>query len=446
MVVFSLIERSLIAAKVGRILGVTRRDLGLLKDVGKVVAATLAAGAGALVVRSYWPTASPLTLLVACGIVFCLIYASSLALLGVLTPNEREFIKGRLPRLPHFPWQPTTVPVAGSGLMNLGYQNWQATAPGVYSQAPGSGVSPILTRNASIAVELGELTQKQYWDATHTSERELWQRKQDSDGPARGFRAVKNSIKKLLGRRFLEHMGSYEEYILWNVIYEKYMPRKKGAKALEVGSAPGDFLVRLSETFSYVPYGVEYSENGVDLNRQIFADHDINTANVIHGDFFSDELHQQYKGQFDLVVSRGFIEHFKDAKAVVQMHADLLAPGGTLIISIPNLMGFNYFLAQAFNKEVVGIHNLDIMRKPVFRSLFDERQFYPLFCDYYGTFNFGLFNVGDNRLLRTLLNVCMKIQVVLNITFRLLFGKAGAESRFFSPALIFIGVKKESTT
>ena len=442
---FSLIERTLIAAKVGRILGVTRQDAGLLKDVGKVIAATLAAGGGALAVRLYWPDASPLTLLVACGIVFCLIYASGLALLDVLTPNEREFIKGRLARLPRFPWRPAAVPAGGAGLMSLGYPEWQATAPAVYSHAPAAAVSPILTRSASIAIALGELTQKQHWDATHTDETEFWRRKQDSAAPARGIRVVKNSVKKLLGPRFLEHMGSYEEYILWNVIYEKYMPRKEGAKALEVGSAPGDFLVRLSETFKFVPYGVEYSESGVDLNRQIFAEHDISTENVIHGDFFSDEFHQRYKGRFDIVVSRGFIEHFTDAKAVVQKHADLLAPGGTLIISIPNLIGFNYLLAHAFNKDVIAIHNLDIMRKPVFRSLFDESQFDPQFCDYYGTFNFGLFNVGDNSLLRALLSVCMKIQVVLNITFRLLFGRAGAESRFFSPALIFIGVKKEST-
>ena len=37
----------------------------------------------------------------------------------------------------------------------------------------------------------------------------------------------------------------------------------------------------------------------------------------------------------------------------------------------------------------------------------------------------------------------MKFQVLLNIAFRLLLGKRGAESRFFSPALIFIGTKDD---
>jgi len=209
-----------------------------------------------------------------------------------------------------------------------------------------------------------------------------------------------------------------------------------------VGSAPGDYLVRLSKTYKCVPFGVEYTDSGVDLNRQVFAENNINPNNVIHGDFLSDEFHRRYKSQFDMVVSRGFIEHFTDAKRVVEKHLNLLAKGGVLVISIPNLRGLNYLLARVFHKELIAMHNLTIMRKREFQELFDKSEVSNLYCDYYGTFNFGLFNAREDSPQRSILSLCMKLQMMLNVAFRLFLGERGAESSFFSPALLFIGVKR----
>lgn len=95
VVAFNFVERFVIAAKFGRVLGVTRRDVGLLKDVGKLAAAAFVAALGAFMVRSSSPDSSPLVLMVVCGIVFCVIYAITFLLLGVLTTEERAFIERR---------------------------------------------------------------------------------------------------------------------------------------------------------------------------------------------------------------------------------------------------------------------------------------------------------------------------------------------------------------
>jgi 2-polyprenyl-3-methyl-5-hydroxy-6-metoxy-1,4-benzoquinol methylase len=438
VVLFNLVERCLIAFKVGRILGVTRRDVGLLKDVGKVAAAALAGAIAAWVVRSYGPNASPLVLLVLCGIAFVLAYGFALVLLGVFTPEERDIVERRLGWLPRFSWTRTPGSLADTNIMSVGYGSWSAQpVPAAFGPA-----SPILTRNATTAREVGELTERKYWDLTHISEREFWESEPARRAPSMK-RFLKSSIKTILGKRLLDYMGSYEEYLLWNVIYEKHLPKRAGAKVLEVGSAPGDFLVKLSNRFDFVPYGIEYSDNGVDLNRKIFAENNINPGNVVHGDFLSDEFHRRYQGQFDIVISRGFVEHFTDAKGIVEKHLNLLAKGGVLMISIPNLNGFNYLLARTFHKEAIAMHNLTIMQESTFKDLFNATQLSPIFCNYYGTFNFGLFNTGNNSLLRSLLGLCMKLQIILNVAFRLLLGERGAESRFFSPSLIYIGLKNE---
>jgi O-antigen/teichoic acid export membrane protein/GT2 family glycosyltransferase/2-polyprenyl-3-methyl-5-hydroxy-6-metoxy-1,4-benzoquinol methylase len=443
VVLFNLIERCFIAAKVGRVLKVSWHDAYLLKDLAKLAVAAFAAGVVTLIVRSYGLEAPPAILLAACGIVFSVVYVVAVLLLGVPTADELDIVERRIGRIPRLLWRRPALPLGG-GVMNVGYGVWNSEAVAA-TAAPARVLPPILTRNPSVAVEVGELTQRRYWDLTHVSEQALLERKtrNSSRGDRSRTRQIKNSIKKLLGKRLLEYMGSYEDHLLWNVIYRNYLPKKHRARVLEVGSAPGDFLVRLSETFEFEPYGIEYSEQGVDLNRRIFAENNLNPNNIIHGDFLSDEFHKRYEGHFDMVVSRGFIEHFTDARSIVEKHTRLLASGGVLVISIPNLRGFNYLLARIFNKEVLDMHNLAIMRKGEFSELFDRQRVAPLYCNHYGTFNFGLFNARENSPLRVLLEICMKFQVALNVAFRLLLGEKGAESSFFSPALIFIGVKRD---
>lgn len=250
-------------------------------------------------------------------------------------------------------------------------------------------------------------------------------------------------IKKLLGKKILEYMQSYSDYLLWNVIYKKYMPKTKWAKVLEVGSAPGNHLVRLSQTFGFVPYGIEYLDSGAELNRKIFVLHNINPDNVIHEDFLSEEFHKHYKGYFDIVISRGFIEHFTDVGDVIEKHINLLTKGGYLIVSIPNLRRINYILSRIFHRETISMHNLNIMEKEKFSELFDNQRLLPLFSDYYGTFNFGLFNTKKDSPMRIVLNFCNNLQLILNMVFRNLFKDKGAENRLYSPYLIYIGIKKE---
>jgi len=144
---------------------------------------------------------------------------------------------------------------------------------------------------------------------------------------------VKKILKQILGKSLIEYTRDYHDYVLWEILYKKHLTKSKGGKVLEIGSAPGDYLVRLSEVFGFVPYGVEYSKNGVEINKKIFAAHGLDPCNVIYADFFSKEFKDQYRSYFDIVVSRGFIEHFTDLNDVIQKHLDLLKEGGYLLVA-----------------------------------------------------------------------------------------------------------------
>jgi hypothetical protein len=141
-------------------------------------------------------------------------------------------------------------------------------------------------------------------------------------------------------------------------------------------------------------------------------------------------------------LSVGFIEHFSDVEAVVAKHLDVLSPGGRLVITIPNLRGVNYFLSWVFQKDVIPLHNISIMRRQAFCALFDGLGVTPMMCGYYGTFNMGLFNTAPRSWKRHLLRACGDAQRVLNALFRMLLGDRGAECAHLSPYLIFVGVKE----
>ena len=281
-----------------------------------------------------------------------------------------------------------------------------------------------------------KLSKKAYWDAIYRDR----PRGADASHPlkARVMR-VANAVG---GPRLVAAMGNYADHLMWDVIYPKYLPKRQGATVLEIGSAPGHALVQMHRRFGFVPYGLDYSDAGVKLNRSVFAANGLDPGNVIQDDFSSEGFHRQHRGRFDVVMSRGFVEHFADVEACVTRHVDLLAEGGTLLVSIPNLRGVNYFLSWIFNRDVLRAHNLDIMRKERFWKCFGDERLTPLFCDYVGTFDFSLFNADAGSPMRFALEVCRKAQVGLNVLWHLLFGDRGAETRLFSPYLLYIGTKR----
>ena len=137
--------------------------------------------------------------------------------------------------------------------------------------------------------------------------------------------------------------GDYADYLLWENILKRYFSGIKGGKVLEIGSAPGEFLIQLSRRFDLAPYGVEITSHGAELNRSIFKSNNIDPNQVTQADFLSSDFQSKNQCTFDVVLSRGVIEHFTNVAEVIDKHINLLVPGGLLLVSIPHLRGLNYF-------------------------------------------------------------------------------------------------------
>jgi SAM-dependent methyltransferase len=285
------------------------------------------------------------------------------------------------------------------------------------------------------------LTGRDYWDSVHEAEGVALRASAAPAHAAGHDRGRRSLARRLLGERLRAWAGAYDEHLLWNVIYPRHLPAA-GASVVEIGSAPGAHLVELHRRFGLSPYGIEYSPSGAALNRQLFAQAGLEGERVIEADFFSPELLARRREAFDMVLSRGFVEHFDDVAPVVERHLELLRPGGLLVVIVPNLRGANRLLCALFHREVLALHNLEIMALRRFASLFDAARVEPRLCAYHGTFSFHLFNARQGSPMRRALAACQRVQPALNLAFRLCLGDRGAESRWLSPSLVYVGRKR----
>lgn len=252
-----------------------------------------------------------------------------------------------------------------------------------------------------------------------------------------GTTSHKSRFGKLLGPLAPLALENYSEHHVWNVLLPRYLKTK--GKVLEVGCAPGRYLIRLNKQFGLEPYGVDYEQSGVDETRRNFERAKLDASYIIHADFFSTEFQAKYQESFDVVFSNGFIEHFPNPREVVRLHSDLVKPGGQLIVMIPALRGVNYLIHRLVNVDVLRIHNTEIMTAKTFTDLFPQAEY----CGHYGSFDWHLFYAPHNTLRERIFQLFDQTQPLINLLSRLTLGDQALPilRHLLCPGLIYIGRK-----
>jgi len=280
---------------------------------------------------------------------------------------------------------------------------------------------------------MSKLTDQDYWDKFHET---IIFPESQMVRPARPSLA-----KRLLGHRLHSYRLSYTDHLLFDVILKKHLPARPGLKVVELGSAPGRFLIDLKRRFGYDPYGIEYSAVGVANNRETFVANGVDPSQVIQGDVTSPEIQNAWHEAFDIVFSLSFIEHFSDPAQLITAHLGLLKRDGYLVVVAPNLNGLNRKLYGFFNPSDLVAHNLEITNLKAFESLFRDQPIAPLYCGHYGTFTFQLYKPVPGAGRTKLLLLGKKLQQGINILYRLVLRDRGWESNSLSPFMVFIGRK-----
>lgn len=158
---------------------------------------------------------------------------------------------------------------------------------------------------------------------------------------------------------------------------------RRGDHFLEIGCAPGKILVWVAAELGAEVSGLDYSERGIATSRHLFA------SLGIEGDLRCEDLGRTTfpAAGYDVVYSSGLIEHFADPTEVVRQHLNIVRPGGTAVITVPDYHGIYGTMQRYFDTEILGIHNLDIMTREALTALV------PATADYTTrAFRFGRFS------------------------------------------------------
>jgi SAM-dependent methyltransferase len=148
----------------------------------------------------------------------------------------------------------------------------------------------------------------------------------------------------------------------WFKHVRRELPTNPGASCIEIGVVPGDSLLYLGSHLPLRTYGIDFSPRVRDL-RRIFDEQGVQ-AELYEADFLSWSPDRK----FDLVYSKGFVEHFADYSSVIQRHWDLVKPGGILVVVIPVFTPFQLFVRKIFYEpskweEIRQSHNSGVTRQ-----------------------------------------------------------------------------------
>ena len=207
-----------------------------------------------------------------------------------------------------------------------------------------------------------KMTSQKYWDDLYRSKKGI------------RYGVPKNIKEPALYRRL-------------KFLLKKRLPSGQGKKVLELGCAPGEWLVYF-HGLGYSVYGVDYSPIGCELTRETLRKNRINGV-IRCEDIFSTSFLNEYAGYFNVIYSLGFVEHFTDPTDVISIHLKLLRKGGFLIIGMPNygdgtLQGKLFKITE--REELHKTHNIRIMKLQEFRQYLEPFESIDIqLLDYIGS-------------------------------------------------------------
>lgn len=169
----------------------------------------------------------------------------------------------------------------------------------------------------------------------------------------------------------------------------------QGKKILEIGCARSVWLPYFSKEFGFNVTGIDYSEIGCKQAMQILESARVN-GKIVCADFFSPP--RSMLEVFDVVVSFGVLEHFKDTAACISAFSKFLKPGGLLITSIPNLCGLNGLIQKMINRSIFDIH-VPLSRNALMQA-HQINGLRVISCDYFLFINLGVLNLENLRGIR----------------------------------------------
>jgi len=191
------------------------------------------------------------------------------------------------------------------------------------------------------------------------------------------------------------------------LLYEQ-LKNGQGKTCIELGAIPGNYLVYF-HSLGYRVAGLDFADNAIKFEETMKIN-GIKKYKFIKAEIMSYQVDTQY----DLVASFGFIEHFDNLEGILSKHIDLVAPGGLLLITVPNFRYIQWLYHRVFDADNLSIHNIDAMRPGRIHGYLTKNGLRMVENKTYGRAEFWYEDAQKNTFLGSLRN---RVTARLNTTF-----------------------------
>ncbi len=158
---------------------------------------------------------------------------------------------------------------------------------------------------------------------------------------------------------------------------------------LEIGCARSPWLPYFAREFGFAISGIDYSLVGCEQARAVLASAAVD-GEIVCADLFDPP--ERLRASFDVVVSLGVVEHFAQTARAIEACASFLAPGGTLITFVPNLVGVVGRFQRLLDRSIYDVHLP--LRADELRQAHAGAGLAMVECDYFLSVGFGIMRVS----------------------------------------------------
>ncbi|MFY0626325.1 MAG: class I SAM-dependent methyltransferase [Reichenbachiella sp.] len=219
-------------------------------------------------------------------------------------------------------------------------------------------------------------------------------------------------------------------------LLKTYLPDISGINLFEVGCAPGGWMAYFNKKFGYNVTGIEYAQVAANATIKNLETQKVD-ANILVEDFFKINNDICY----DVIFSRGFIEHFENTQEVVNKISKLSS--NTVLTIIPNLFGINGLISRVFRPDVYKKHIL--ITRTQLKQFHELAGLKTVYCNYSNEFRIiqpfekNKFSKHYPRITKLLNSPVWLLNKIANTLFSVL--SSYPSTKMFSPSIIYIGKK-----
>ena len=180
---------------------------------------------------------------------------------------------------------------------------------------------------------------------------------------------------------------------------------------IEIGAYPGRYIAYIAARYGLDATALDYNPDRTKI-EQAFQSVGVVKYEIIQADFLKYEPHRQY----DLVFSNGFIEHFEHYNEILNRHSDYLAPGGAMLVMIPNTRYLRKWYGWMVDFDNLKAHNLKCMNLGTFHKFASNNQLKIHHLSYFGGFAYRVhqsLNLPQRLLYKVVRWISLKLNPVL---------------------------------